>query len=335
MKARIFLAGIVFLGAAHLQACSHKGGGASSGAGGGSGATASGGTGGSASGGSTATGGSATGGSTATGGSARGGSTATGGKATGGATGSGGTASGGAPASGGASGSTAGSGGSTSGGKGGSSPTGGVAGTGGATASGGTRATGGSSGGSTSIPPTVDKPSTATTWSQNLTVGPNGPIPLIVVDQFGYRTSATKVAIIRDPQTGYDSGVSFTPGSQYTVVDKASGKTVKQGAPTAWNGGATDTASGDKVWWFDFSDVTTPGTYTVNDVDKKVRSVEFDIDDNIYRSALKHAVRMFYYQRAGFAKTAAYAGADWTDAASLLGKGQDSQAHAWLAKTDE
>ena len=184
------------------------------------------------------------------------------------------------------------------------------------------------------MPPTVDKPSTDTTWSQNLTVGPNGPIPLIVVDQFGYRTRATKVAVIRDPQTGYDSGVSFTPGSQYTVVDKASGKTVKQGAPTSWNGGATDASSGDKVWWFDFSDVTSPGTYTVNDVDKKVRSVEFDIDDNVYRSVLKHAVRMFYYQRAGFAKTAAFAGADWTDGASHLGKGQDSEAHAWTAKTD-
>jgi hypothetical protein len=210
-----------------------------------------------------------------------------------------------------------------------------VIGAGGATASGGTSASGGSSGGATSIPPTVDKPSTDTTWSQNLTVSPNGPIPLIVVDQFGYRTSATKVAIIRDPQTGYDNGVSFTPGSQYTVVDKASGKTVKQGAPTAWNGGATDTTSGDKVWWFDFSDVTTPGTYTVNDVDKKVRSVEFDIDDNVYRSVLKHAVRMYYYQRAGFAKSAATAGADWADGASNMGSGQDSQAHAWTAKTDE
>jgi len=209
-----------------------------------------------------------------------------------------------------------------------------VAGAGGLTASGGSRATGGSSGTSTTIPPTVDKPSTDTTWSQNLTVGPNGPIPLIVVDQFGYRATAKKVAVIRDPQTGYDSAVNFTPGATYAVVDKATGKTVKQGAPTAWNGGATDSSSGDKVWWFDFSDVTTPGTYTVNDVDKKVRSVEFDVDDNVYRSVLKHAVRMYYYQRAGFAKSAVTAGADWADGADHLGTGQDSQAHAWTAKTD-
>ena len=219
-------------------------------------------------------------------------------------------------------------GGLAPGGNGGASSTGG-------SASGGNRATGGSSGGTTSIPPAADKPSTDTTWSQNLTAGPNGPIQLIVVDQFGYRTKAAKVAVIRAPQQGYDNGVSFTPGAQYTVVDKATGKVVKQGAPTAWNGGATDASSGDKVWWFDFSDITTPGTYTVNDVDKKIRSVEFDVDDNVYRSVLKHAVRMYYYQRAGFAKSAATAGANWADGASHMGSGQDSQAHAWTAKTDE
>jgi hypothetical protein len=43
---------------------------------------------------------------------------------------------------------------------------------------------------------------------------------------------------------------------------------------------------------------------------------------------------MFYYQRAGFAKTAETAGSDWADGASHLGTGQDSQAHAWTAKTD-
>jgi hypothetical protein len=167
-----------------------------------------------------------------------------------------------------------------------------------------------------------------------LTVGVNGPIPLIVVDQFGYRTSAQKVAVIRDPQTGYDSAVNFTPGTHYSVVNKTTGAAVKQGAPTAWNAGATDSSSGDKVWWFDFSDVTTPGTYTIVDVDKNVRSAEFEIDDNVYRSVLKHAVRTYYYQRAGFAKSAATAGSDWADGASHLGAGQDSQAHAWTAKTD-
>ncbi|MGE5783305.1 MAG: glycoside hydrolase family 9 protein, partial [Myxococcales bacterium] len=224
------------------------------------------------------------------------------------------------------------SGGQSTGGR----TTGGGAKVGGASNNSGTRATttGGASGSTTSIPPTADKASTDSTWSQGLTAGPNGPIPLIVVDQFGYRSASTKVAVIRDPQTGYDSAVDFTPGASYAVVNKATGTTVKEGAPTAWNGGTTDTTSGDKVWWFDFSDVTEPGTYTVVDVENNVRSVEFEIDDNVYRSVLKHAVRMFYYQRAGFAKSAATAGSDWADGASHLGSGQDSQAHAWLAKTD-
>ena len=57
-----------------------------------------------------------------------------------------------------------------------------------------------------------DKSSTDTTWAEGLKLGVNGPIPVIVVDQFGYPTKATKIAVIRDPQMGYDSAVHFTPG---------------------------------------------------------------------------------------------------------------------------
>src|SRR5262249_14426216 len=127
---------------------------------------------------------------------------------------------------------------------------------------------GGQSGIIGKLAPGDSKSSTDTTWSQGLTLDVNGPIPVIVVDQFGYPTKASKIAVIRDPQTGYDNVAHFTPGTTYAVVDKSTGKITKQGPPTAWNGGATDNVSGDKVWWFDFSDVTIPGTYTVVDVDK-------------------------------------------------------------------
>jgi endoglucanase len=170
--------------------------------------------------------------------------------------------------------------------------------------------------------------STDVTWSERLAFGPNGPIPVIVVDQFGYPTRAIKMAVIRDPQAGYDKSVHFTPGANYAVVDR-SGNIIKRGMPTAWNRGATDEVSGDKAWWFDFSDVTTPGTYTIVDIDKGLRSVEFEIDDRVYRSVLKHAVRMFFYQRAGFEKTAATAGADWADRASHMRVGQDPEARPW------
>jgi hypothetical protein len=66
------------------------------------------------------------------------------------------------------------------------------------------------------------------------------PTPFVVVDQFGYRPSSEKIAVIRDPQTGYDADQSFTPGAQYALVDAASGTEVLTGAPVAWNGGNED-----------------------------------------------------------------------------------------------
>jgi endoglucanase len=169
-------------------------------------------------------------------------------------------------------------------------------------------------------------------WTQGLTQGVNGPIPFIVVDQFGYPTRASKVAVIRDPQVGYDSTSHFAPGNRYALIDRSTGKIVKQGPPIAWNGGATDDISGDKAWWFDFSAITAPGRYAIVDIDRGLRSPEFRIDDDVYRDVLKHAVRMYFYQRAGFAKTAETAGSKWTDAASHLGPGQDPQTRPWAAK---
>jgi endoglucanase len=176
-----------------------------------------------------------------------------------------------------------------------------------------------------------DRSSASTTWSQDLALSVNGPIPVIVVDQFGYPTKASKIAVIRDPKVGYDKAFHFTPGATYAIVDQSTGKIAKRGPPTPWNGGATDSVSGDKVWWFDFSNVTTPGTYAIVDIDKGVRSPEFEINDRVYRNVLKHAARMFFYQRAGFKKTEATAGSDWTDAASHMGPGQDPQTRPWPA----
>jgi hypothetical protein len=163
----------------------------------------------------------------------------------------------------------------------------------------------------------------------SLATGVNGPIPIIVFDQFGYPTTAPKVAVIRNPQTGYDGADHFTPGPTYALVAKSTGQMVKKGAPTAWKGGATDPVSGDKAWWFDFSDITQPGTYTILDIQQGVRSGEFDISDSVYRNILRAAVRMFFYQRAGFAKTAETAGVAWADGASHMGPGQDPQTHPW------
>jgi len=156
----------------------------------------------------------------------------------------------------------------------------------------------------------------------------------IVVDQFGYLPDSEKIAVVRDPQTGFDASDAFTPGASYSLIDARTGKAALSAAVTAWNGGATDSSSGDKAWWFDFSAVTQPGTYYVLDSEHQVRSDLFDISNSVYREVLKRAVRSFFYQRAGQAKEAKWAGANWTDGASHVGPGQDHECRAFAAKTD-
>jgi hypothetical protein len=137
--------------------------------------------------------------------------------------------------------------------------------------------------------------------------------PFIVVDQFGYRSGAEKIAVIRNPITGFDKGKSYLPAAKYVVVDARSRARVLEAAPQAWNGGATDGSSGDKAWWLDFSSVSAVGDYFVLDETAWVRSAVFHIGDDVYDGVLTRSMRVFYYQRDGIAKDAKYAGADWAD----------------------
>jgi endoglucanase len=159
-----------------------------------------------------------------------------------------------------------------------------------------------------------------------LTTYPNGPVtdPHLRIDQFGYQPLAKKIAVIANPQTGYDAGSSFTPGTVYQVRNAATNQVVFQAAPVAWNGGATHAQSGDKVWWFDFSTVREPGTYFILDTIRNVRSYSFQIQEDVYRPVLRQATRVFFYQRSGFAKQPPYAEAPWTDGAAFLGPEQDT-----------
>ncbi|MFL5729063.1 MAG: glycoside hydrolase family 9 protein [Cytophagaceae bacterium] len=147
----------------------------------------------------------------------------------------------------------------------------------------------------------------------------------IKVDQFGYRCNDQKIAVISNPVTGYNSGSPFTPGTMTYVIKRWSDDvTVFTGTLTAWNGGAAHTQSGDKAWWFDFSGLTTAGSYYVYDATKNVGSYKFDIDDQVYANVLMHSVRSYYYQRCGTALLAANAGAGWPHAACHLGALQDT-----------
>ena len=181
---------------------------------------------------------------------------------------------------------------------------------------------------SSSSTSTVNSSITATSSSAGVASISN----FIVVDQFGYLPDAQKIAVIRDPQTGYDADKTHTPGVTLALVNMVTGETVLSGTPITWNNGATDNSSGDKAWWFDFSSVTTAGTYAVVDTEKNIRSPSFKIAADVYKPVLKEAFRTFFYQRAGQVKATPYAETQWADGASHMAAGQDTQARLYNEK---
>ncbi len=160
----------------------------------------------------------------------------------------------------------------------------------------------------------------------------------IVVDQFGYRPQSKKVAVIRDPHTGFDASEAYSPGNNFVVINTQTKQQVfpvgTTQAPVQWNNGAIDASSGDKAWWFDFSAVTTEGTYYVLDVANNKKSFDFEIKDNVYQEILKQAMRSFFYQRSGYKKEAKYAGTEWADEASHMGPLQDLNCRSYDDKNN-
>jgi len=148
----------------------------------------------------------------------------------------------------------------------------------------------------------------------------------LLVDQFGYRPADPKVAVIREALSGYDAIDKFTPGAVYEVRSADDGHVVFTGAPTPWKNGETQASSGDHGWWFDFSSVTAPGTYFISDTQRNVRSGTFRIEQLVYKNILKAAMRMYFYQRSGFAKQPPYAEACWADTPAYIGPNQDLSA---------
>jgi endoglucanase len=156
----------------------------------------------------------------------------------------------------------------------------------------------------------------------------------IVVDQFGYTPNANKVAILRQPKVGYDSNIILVGGGKLILKDAATDKIVYTSDLISWKNGATDPVSGDKVWWFDFSSFKTEGTYYIADDNSGEKSAKFEISTKIYDNVLKAAVKSFYYQRTGFAKTMPYAGAGWVDGASHVGPLQDKNCRIYNGKNN-
>lgn len=162
----------------------------------------------------------------------------------------------------------------------------------------------------------------------------NTASPHIRLDQFGYRPDSKKVAVLADPINGFDAAQSFAPGNTWQVRRVSDQQSVFSGTPTAWKNGATHAQSGDRGWWFDFSAVTTPGDYYLFDVSNNVRSYPFHIGADVYKDVLKQAVRMYFYQRLGFAKQTPFVPAKWTEGAAYEGPNQDHAARSRWAKND-
>lgn len=136
------------------------------------------------------------------------------------------------------------------------------------------------------------------------------------VDQFGYPPTSKKVAVLANPQTGFNAAGSYTPGSTIEVRTLDDDAIVFSAAPVPWNGGEVHEQSGDQVWWFDFSALGTWGRYYLYDPANQRHSPPFRIHPEVYNQALYDAVRSFYYQRCNIAKEEPYAEANWTDGAS-------------------
>lgn len=151
----------------------------------------------------------------------------------------------------------------------------------------------------------------------------------IHVDQFGYLPGETKVAVISDPQRGYNAVDSYTPGPELTVCRVADRKTVLRGKPKPWNNGAIHEDSGDRGWWFDFSSLRTPGEYYVFDGSTNVRSPVFRIGRDVYRDVLRAAMRTYYYQRLSMDLKKPYAEEPWILPAYM---NEDRHARAVWAK---
>ena len=152
------------------------------------------------------------------------------------------------------------------------------------------------------------------------------------VDQFGYRPAATKIAVLSDPQVGWNAPDPYSPGATIEVRRWGNDTVAWSGTAAAWSGGATHGQSGDRVWWVDFSSLTEVGPFYLYDPANAVGSVRFEIGDSVYDAVLEATVRSLFYQRCGTPKTAAHAGASWADTACHVGAQQDTDCR-WVLDT--
>jgi endoglucanase len=115
----------------------------------------------------------------------------------------------------------------------------------------------------------------------------------IHINQVGYREKDRKQVIV--------NGKAET----FAVFEKSGGKPVFTGK---LKGGGTDGASGDVVYYGDFSDCRTPGAYYIQVPGVGLSGV-FTIGDAVYGDLKRALLKAFYYQRCGMELEEKFAGA--------------------------
>ena len=119
-------------------------------------------------------------------------------------------------------------------------------------------------------------------------------LPNVQIDQIGYQTDDSKVAVFRGDAIGSD----------FTVVDAASGDVVYE---VKMDAAKDNSYTGEKEATGDFSEVKEDGTYKVIGANDE-ESNEFTVGDDVYADAFNDTVKMLYMQRCGAELTKDYAG---------------------------
>jgi hypothetical protein len=162
------------------------------------------------------------------------------------------------------------------------------------------------------------------------------PQRYIAIDQFGYRPDMTKIAVLADPELGWNAKDSYSPEGSFEVRRWSDGAVAFSARVTPWNDGQVDANSGDRGAWFNFTQLREPGLFYVYDPQHQVRSHPFEIADDVYGKVLKTAFRMFYFNRANVEKKSPFACQGercWPHGADNVGEGQDTQARSVTDRT--
>ena len=119
-------------------------------------------------------------------------------------------------------------------------------------------------------------------------------VPGIVINQMGYTTGSTKVAVFCGQEMP----------DYFFVMDENTGKVVYTGTLEQK---AYDKLSGKYYCYGDFSAVISDGIYYI-EAPILGRSYSFEVGEEVYVPLFKEACKQYYYNRCGITLTAQYAG---------------------------